>query len=124
MKKLLTVILTMGMILGMTNAVLSTNAAAAETGTEERIEGNERYMSICQRCGGGVWLVCMGDAHYNKTATHNSGNCTYDVYKSRSARICTSCGNLDSISEGEHYCFERHRGCSKGDYYVCPCDIR
>ena len=124
MNKFLTVLLTMSMLLGFINVILPTNASASEETAVENDMATDRAVSICYKCGGMVLMGCLDDMHYNRSVTHNSGTCTYDVYTSRSAQICSSCGNIDSISSGEHYCLERHRGCSKGDYYVCPCAVR
>ena len=121
MKKLMGILLAAVVLVGSSMAVISMNTSAKET----TMDGKEqRAISICYKCGGFVVDACLDDMHYKLTSTHNSGQCTYDVYTSRSARICSSCGNLDYISSGEHYCLERHRGCSKGDYYICFCDVR
>lgn len=129
MKRLLAIILVLSCLI-----LTSTSFAASNINYSLRDDGHatakmdntiQRRYGVCPKCTNfDIALVCLGDEYHKGTKSHStsSGQCTYYQYSSRSAYTCFSCGYVESI-DGEHYCFDRHLNCSKGDSYCCPCDI-
>lgn len=80
--------------------------------------------SNCVDCSELGVLVCAKEATFVGTSEHRYGltlqnTCTVYYYVSHGAEMCPNCWKV-LYQGGQHDCWERHKGCSKGDYDVCP----
>lgn len=97
---------------------------------EENLPLNSEISLIptCVDCGWFTVSVCAAEATLIGQGYHTGflgifqTDCYAYYFVSRGAEMCPTC--YDILWEyGEHYCWEIHKTCSKGDYDVCPMQV-
>ena len=82
---------------------------------------------LCTSCAFMSVSVCSADGRIDGSGTHKYGillnkTCTRTVLFSRAGYVCTSCYHVDPI-DGEHWCWDVHKDCGKGQVDMCPMEI-
>ena len=78
----------------------------------------------CVDCNWFMPSVCAADGTVHDVFTHKYGllkdkTCTETLLYSRGAYVCPTCYRVDMI-DGEHWCWDVHRDCGKGQIDMCP----
>ena len=84
---------------------------------------------ICPYCEKSFTVtVCAGDATLVDEGYHRGflglfeTDCYAYYFMSRGARMCPNCTRV--VEEfGQHYCWESHKKCSRGEFDVCTMDV-
>lgn len=84
-------------------------------------------MWSCINCEFIMPSVCSADGRVEDSFDHEYGlfnpqTCRRTILYSRAAYVCPTCSRVDMI-EGEHWCWDVHRDCGKGQIDMCPMDV-
>lgn len=81
-------------------------------------------LEACAECSVYMPSVCAADATVDAVRTHNylGGTCTRTILVSRGALVCGSCEKVDWIP-GQHWCWDVHADCGRGEVDACPMDV-
>lgn len=87
---------------------------------EAELRATPRY--ICLNCEWFCVTVCDDTRKFDSSGYHSTAltkDCKMTVYKSGGAMMCPTCYTIWE-RYGDHYCWESHTKCSKGEYDICP----